>query len=65
MLEEILTLLRESAKVVADSPVAEQALQDVKNVEEIAAKHAKAAEAEVVHWLVSRLHPTTEAPPVA
>lgn len=64
MLEELLTLLREAATTLVESPVAAQAVQDVKDVEEIAAKHAAAAVKDAEQWLISRLHPTA-APPAA
>lgn len=69
MLEEILVLLRESETVLKDSPVADQAAQDVRDVEAIAAKHAEAAAKDVQDWLIKRLHPLfgshAEAQPVS
>ena len=59
--EEILALLREAATTLAGSPVAEQAANDVREVEAIAAKHAAAYAEDVKTWLINRLHPV-EAP---
>lgn len=68
MLEEILALAKSAAATLASSPAAEQAEADVKTLEGLADKHAKAAaawadqhaqdvEADVRNWFISRVHP--------
>ena len=55
--------LKEVASSLEGSPLAGALLDDVKNVEAIVARHETAKEAEIVAWVVSRLHP--EAPAAA
>lgn len=60
--EELLALLRGAAQELATGPVAEQAAQDVRELESIAAKHAEAYAAEAKQWLINRLHPVLGTP---
>ena len=53
----ILTLVKAMAGKLEGSPLAEDAVNDVHEVEAVIAKHEGAKEAELVAWAMSRFHP--------
>jgi len=57
----LLPVLRRIADDLAGTAVADEALADVRALEAVVSKHVANAEAEVLSWLESRLHPAQPA----
>ena len=57
LIDALLPAVRNVAQMLAGSQFAAEAEHDVQMLEQIAAKHASALEAELTQWLTARLHP--------